>query len=331
VFGVTGNQGQWVAKSFSTRGFQVIGITRDVNSDKAKRVSYELRVADMRDPDQVAKAVEDCDVVFGVTQPWLANGGVDEHFEAKQCIGLVNGCSKAKTKHLVFAGVRSSERFEPDEHCKSMPHLRQKFIVNKLCGELNVPLTVLGPVSFVDNWNSIFTIEEGLIHGMADKNAKIPYVTCRDIGEMAYVAYTMGPPAVNSGRYLPVWTDFVSGGEICKIISKLRNGQHFDYTCPSNILLRLFAPEFHMMKLAFEKYGTPPLSQDNEKLQQMYETRNLLRNEYWTVEKWFTENHFATIKLKPRSSSTWMYVGIAVGIVVVAVAGVWVVTKHRNK
>jgi len=69
VFGVTGQQGSWVALAFKESGYKVIGITRDASSPKAKGLPYEIRQGDLCDENEVAEVVKGCSVVFALTQP----------------------------------------------------------------------------------------------------------------------------------------------------------------------------------------------------------------------------------------------------------------------
>jgi uncharacterized protein YbjT (DUF2867 family) len=64
--------------------------------------------------------------------------------------------------HLVYTSVVSSLRWEVGPEVAHMPHLRSKWIVNRLVVELGVPTTMLGPVMFADNWESAFM---GIVDG----------------------------------------------------------------------------------------------------------------------------------------------------------------------
>ncbi len=121
----------------------------------------------------MAKACAGADVVFALTQPWTKDMTVDEASEARQAEvsvatrcsarvshfvsqGLARGAAKAKVPHLVYTSVVSAKGWEADEEVGQMPHLRSKWIVNRLVAELGVPTTVLGPVMFMDNFDSPF-------------------------------------------------------------------------------------------------------------------------------------------------------------------------------
>lgn len=148
---------------------------------------------------------------------------------------------------------------------------------------------------------------------MFPRDVRVSYTSCRDVGRMALVAAKQGPP--KDLRYLPVWTDFVSGDEIVRLM-KLWHGKDFTYNAPPLFVVRFFAPEVAAMRDYFEDFGR----QQHPNLEQMYETRQLLGNDYWTLEKWFIENGFDK-KLKPVPPSNWKKVltgAVVVGATIIA-------------
>jgi uncharacterized protein YbjT (DUF2867 family) len=333
VFGVTGQQGSWTAKAFHDAGWHVIGVSR---SPKLAKHCDEMRSADIESAEQVAKACAGAEVVFGVTSAWAKDGKVFEEVEARQaevgkpvvnCVlhlltcsqGLIRGAGKAKVPHLVYTSIVSSKRWEAGEEVAHWPHLRSKWIVTRLAPELGVPTTVLGPVMFADNWDSPFMgIVDGQVNGLAEGDAKVPMVACRDIGRLALVAAQQGPPA-DGKRYLPAFTDFISGDEICKIVGKWHK-KPFTYWCPPDLILKLFSPESLLMKTSFTKHGRAPYVTAPETVEQMHESRKLLGGDYWTVETWLKENGFDK-RLKPAPTPIWIKAAAVVGVIGAAVAG----------
>lgn len=150
-----------------------------------------------------------------------------------------------------------------------------------------------------------------------DADAKIPYVACRDIGRMAWVAATMGPP-VDGHRYLPVMTDFVSSDEI-RVMFERWHKKPFSYHTAPRFILRLFAHEVLIMRTMFERNGRPPVSDAPETTAQMVETRKLLKNDYWSLERWFIENGMDK-KLPPTPPSNWPKIALAAAVAVAAIA-----------
>ena len=106
---------------------------------------------------------------------------------------------------------------------------------------------------------------------MADADAKVPHVACRDIGRVALAAAQLGPPSEGK-RYLPAFTDYISGEEICKILEKWHR-KPFKYSCPPDLVLKLFAHEALLMKRHFNEDGRPPHSTDPASVAQMHECR----------------------------------------------------------
>lgn len=324
VFGVTGQQGSWVARIFKEEGWKVIGVSSRPGTKAPKEVGdIEMRTADLRNAKQVADASRGADVVFGVTNPWGKNFKADEEGEKQQVAGLINGVKDAGVKHLIFTSVLSLKRLDAaNDPDLDMPHLRQKFVLYSEAARLNVPLSVLGPTHFMDNIGKFITITDGQINALCEADAKVPYVSCRDIAKMALVAAKLGAPLQekNQQRYLPVWSDFVSGLEFKAIVKRIRGGkQNFDYNAVWELPLKFFAPEFLEMKHMFEKHGRPPHSENKEELAQLYETRKLLGDDHWTLEKFLIENGYDKKKLE-KVTPVWQKAAIGVGVIAV-VAG----------
>ncbi len=235
--------------------------------------------------------------------------------------GLARGVAKAKISHLVFSSVVCRTRWELSEELASMPHVRQKWVVNRLAVELGVPTTMLGPTHFADNWESGFvSITDGQINGLAEEDVKVPYVTCRDIGRLALLAANIGPPS-EGRRYLPAFTDFVSGKEILRLLETWHRKQ-FNYWNPPDFVLRFLSPEGLMMKQAFTKYGRPPYSTAPETLEQMYECRKLLQGDFWTLETWLREHGFDK-HLRPTPVPLWQKALITVSVLGASAALFW--------
>ena len=161
-------------------------------------------------------------------------------------------------------------------------------------------------------------------------DAKQPLCDYSDIAKMAMVALHQGPPD-DGQRYLPVWSDFVSGEEVCRIMEELRGGA-FAYSAPPAFVLRLFAPEIYLMRQDFESRGRPPLSQDVRTFAQMTETRRLLNNTHTTMRQWLKDQQYAT-KALPQSSSIWTYVlvGVGAGIFIVILVVAIIVIRRCQK
>jgi uncharacterized protein YbjT (DUF2867 family) len=74
VIGATGSQGGAVAAALDAKGVQVVAITRNVDSDKAKALAEkpntEVRKADLNDVDSLVAAFEGCDGAFVIANFW---------------------------------------------------------------------------------------------------------------------------------------------------------------------------------------------------------------------------------------------------------------------
>jgi hypothetical protein len=152
---------------------------------------------------------------------------------------------------------------------------------------------------------------------LTDGDAKVPMVACRDIGRLALVAAQMGPPA-DGKRYLPAFTEYISGEEMCKILEKWHH-KPFSYSNPPDFLLRIFSHESLLMKTNFNKHGRPPFSTSPDTVAQKHECRKLLGGDYWTLETWLKENGFDK-RLKPAPTPVWVKAAVGLAVAGAAVA-----------
>mmetsp|Transcript_27461 Transcript_27461/g.88268 ORF Transcript_27461/g.88268 Transcript_27461/m.88268 type:complete len:321 (+) Transcript_27461:68-1030(+) len=104
VFGATGAQGGGVVDALLADGsFQVRGVSRNTDSDKAKALSargVEMVAADMSDAEAMMKAVSGAHAVFVVTQFWEK---FDPVLEATQGKLVADVCKEAGVHHVVYS------------------------------------------------------------------------------------------------------------------------------------------------------------------------------------------------------------------------------------
>ena len=154
------------------------------------------------------------------------------------------------------------------------------------------------------------------VNGLVDADAKVPHVACRDIGRVALAAALLGPPA-DGKRYLPAFTDYVSGEDLCQLLGKAPKA--LAYSNPPDFVLRIFSHESLLMKHDFNKLGRPPFRDAPETVAQMHECRKLLGGDFWTMETWLKENGYDK-RLKPAPAPVWIKAVAAVAVLGAAVA-----------
>lgn len=184
VAGATGTQGGSVVDALlAAEGgeFDVRGLTRRPESDAAAALrdrGVSVVEGDMTDRPAMDRAVADVDGVFGVT------AGETGDVERAQGTTLAEAAAAADVEHFVFSSGGNADR-RP-----GIPHVDAKHDVERRLAELGLPVTVLRPHSFMQNFERqraeildgrlAFPIPEGKTHVLVD---------AADIGRFAARAF----------------------------------------------------------------------------------------------------------------------------------------------
>jgi uncharacterized protein YbjT (DUF2867 family) len=257
VCGATGNQGGAAVERLLASGkWNVAALSRNVASERAqdlKRKGVEIRQGDLLDAPSLRKAFHNVYGVFGVTQPFSPDyKKVNTEAEIVQGRNIVDGCAASGVKHLVLSTVMHFGKGR-----MGVPHVDSKMVIEEYAVKSGVPCTFLRPSSFMDNIGvPFFPVKKGSVRGFIDGDAKVPYISCNDIGAFAALAFER--PEEYIGKEIALVSDFVSGEELVQTLSKLRNGERFKYKTLPRFIMRIFAKEFYAMRVAFEKWGRPP-------------------------------------------------------------------------
>lgn len=260
VCGATGNQGEAVIQSLvEAQKWKVVGLSRNpagARAEALKKRGVEVMQADLQDQLSLARVFEKAHGVFGVTQPWSADyKKCNAAAEVEQGRNIIDACRQTGVRHLVLSTV-----FHFDRARTGVSHIDSKLEVEEYALETGLPCTLIEPASFMDNVGAnYFPVRKGRIRGFVDADARVPYIACKDIGVAAVLAFDQ--PEVYIGREIGLIGDFVSGDELCLILSKLRGGERFKYSAIPRLLMRIFAKEFYGMRVAFEEWGRPPYNQ----------------------------------------------------------------------
>lgn len=293
VCAATGNQGRAVVGALSkNETWHVIALSRDPQSARARGLienGVEIRKGDIEDKNSLHEAFRNAYGVFGVTQPWSADyKKCNSEAEIKQGQNIVDACREAEVKHLVLSTVLYFGNKET-----GIPHVDSKLKIEQYAVEKGIACTFLRPASFMDNIGmDFFPVKKGVVRGFVDGDAKVPYIACADIGKFAVFAFQ--DPARYVGKGINLIGDFVSGQELCQILSRLRNGETFRYKTVPRLLMRLFAKEFYLMRSFFEKSGRPPYPQE---ILNAIEDCKKSYPEILTIERFLKKQGFATKKL----------------------------------
>ncbi len=184
VTGVTGRQGGAVARALLERGYQVRGLSRNPQSERAHTMAalgVDMVKGDFEDTASVDEAMKDTYGVFLVTNYW-------EHrydAEVRQGKNVVDAARRAKVSHFVFSSVAHADLNT------GIPHFDSKYEIEQYIRSLDMPFTILRPVSFMENWEySRDKIIAGKISSPFSLDTRLQQISVRDIGRFVALAFT---------------------------------------------------------------------------------------------------------------------------------------------
>lgn len=194
VAGATGQQGGAVTRHLLARGFAVRGITRDPDTAKAqwlRGAGVELVRADLTDRAVVDGLFDGVTGVFSVATPF------EDGFDAEIAQGTTLGdaAKAAGVEHYVYSSVGGADRDS------RVPHFETKWAIENHLRGLGLPLTIVRPVYFFENFAGWSLQPSGDGYSMAmplSPDRSLQAVASDDIG--AFVAMAFADPAVWVGR-----------------------------------------------------------------------------------------------------------------------------------
>jgi uncharacterized protein YbjT (DUF2867 family) len=188
VFAATGSQGGAVTDALLARGARVRALLRDTASDKAQALAergVELAQVDVHDATSLAIALDGVDAFWFMTTPPGGMQDADTAGETAQGIALADAASAARVPRVVFSSVGGAER---ESH---VPHFDSKHRVEEHLATLDLHVTVIRPVFFMDNFHWFApAMEDGTLVLRLPLPDGIPLqmIAVRDIGTIAAAA-----------------------------------------------------------------------------------------------------------------------------------------------
>src|SRR6516225_5051273 len=185
VTGATGRKGGAVVRHMQPNGWKLRALTRNPSSYAAKQLAsqgVELVQGDLDDPGSLDRAARGVYGIYSVQDFWT----VGAKREVRQGKNLADAAKKAGVEHIVYGSVGGAERNT------GITHWETKWEIEKHIRSLQLPSTVLRPVSFMETYH-ILEVEIGLLKGkLADPiRGDKPYQTIAtdDIGAFAALAF----------------------------------------------------------------------------------------------------------------------------------------------
>lgn len=216
VVGASGQQGGAVAAALLDRGVPVRGLVRDTGRarDLADR-GAELVVVDLDDPAGLRRAFDGAAAVFAMTTMTGPSGTDGEVAHGR---AIADAGRQAGVSHLVYSSVGGAERHT------GIPHFDSKRRVEEYMLELQLPVVVVRPTFFMDNFLGMFTptVDEGRLVLRAPLAPGVPLqmIAVADIGKAAATAL-LDPDAVPGGA-VEISGDERTGEQLADIFGHAR-------------------------------------------------------------------------------------------------------------
>lgn len=214
VTGATGQQGGAVARHLLRHGFAVKALVRNPESDKAKALKaagVELVRGDLDDSASLVAAMAGVDGVYSVQNP----RGVGTIVEVAQGKALADAAKEAGVRHFVYSSVASADQKT------GVPLFDSKFEIEQHLHSLGLPLTVVRPVYFMDNWAwSEGSFAKGVMAQPLSPQTRLQQICVDDIG--AFVAAAFADPARWIGQTVELAGDDLSMADAAATVSTAR-------------------------------------------------------------------------------------------------------------
>ena len=182
VTGSTGQQGGAVARHLLKDGWKVRAFVREEKKESAielEKSGAELYKGDMNDSESLDKAMDGVYGVFSIQNFW--EHGYDGELNHGKAVA--DAAKKANVQHFLQSSVGGAERNT------KLPHFDVKFEIEKYLKSLNLPVTVIRPVFFMENFKTWFKPVEAdgkLTLNMAMKaDTKLQMIAVDDIGAIS--------------------------------------------------------------------------------------------------------------------------------------------------
>ncbi|WP_440769280.1 NmrA/HSCARG family protein [Natronorubrum sp. DTA28] len=250
VTGATGNQGGSVVEHLleSSTEFDVYGLTRDASGDRAQELSEQgvsMVEGDLNDKDSLAPHVAEVDAVFAVTNFWTE--GYEQQVQQGKNIAEV--ASEEGVDQFVFSGVGSHEKDT------GVPHFDSAEEIDQHAQELDLPLTVLQPVFFFQNFEAFAedVVEDGQIALPLEEGVSLQMIDVDDVGHAAAVAFENPDEFV--GEHVELAGDELTLAETADVLSEVTGQDVEPVHVPIEDAYESFGEEFTVMCEWFNEVG----------------------------------------------------------------------------
>lgn len=242
VTGATGHQGSAAARHLLEAGYKVRGLTRDPDSPRGEMLrglGADLVEGDLDDPMSVRNALAGSYGVFAVLT-WVEEGPAGE---IKQGRNIADAAKAEGVQHFLYSSVCGADRNT------GIPHFESKATNERYMRTIGLPLTVLRPVYFMENFNAPTSrrlISEGNLVMTLNPEKPLQMVSVEDVGFMA--AIILDNPGDWAGQTVDIAGDSLTMPEVAERFSAMTDRKVFFRERPLQDLKRIDSERYLMMK-----------------------------------------------------------------------------------
>ena len=211
VTGVTGTQGGAVARELISRGYNVRGLSRNPESERAQPISalgVKIVKGDFDDAASLAAAMHGVHGVFAVTDFW--EHGYQKEVEHGQ--QLIDAAKNAHVPHFVFSSVAGADTYT------GVPHFESKAEIETYLRESGIDYSIVRPVEFMDNVRYYRKqVMSGTFFDPRDASKHHQWIASEDIG--FFVGEAFDNPDEWIGKALDIAGDEMTIAEFADVMS----------------------------------------------------------------------------------------------------------------
>jgi uncharacterized protein YbjT (DUF2867 family) len=218
VAGATGNQGGTTARHLLALGWHVRALVRDPDAPAAlalRRLGAQLVVGDLNDRASLDDAAAGVYGVFSVQPLTLEVLTRTPEVETRQGIDLADAAQAAGAEHLVYTSVGGVERHGSADTYNSKRQIEQHI------EGLDIPATILRPVTFMENWaspNYVPGLPDGRLTTALRPEVPMQLIAADDIGVFAALAFTQ--PDAYIGTAIELAGEALTAPQIAAAVSR---------------------------------------------------------------------------------------------------------------
>jgi uncharacterized protein YbjT (DUF2867 family) len=237
VTGATGNQGGAVVRSLINNGFKVKALTRNPSSVSAQtlgKLQAEIVKGDLNNTDTFHNHIRDVDGIFAVL---TYENGVDK--EIQQGMNLANLAKEYGIKHFLYSSVIGADLNT------GIPHWESKFKIENHIKQINLPHTIIRPVSLFENFlipQVKSRIVKGKLASPVNKDVIQQFISSKDIGEISTEIFMK--PGQYLERTLTIAAEEMDMKGVAAIFSEAL-GKEIKYQKLPNLITRLVMGKDH--------------------------------------------------------------------------------------